>query len=150
MLVFLYTLQKPNFDDKVLYPERMSTAAKVHQIADKYNIIVLREVAKDYMLDRIRTELCSWYSMPMAAQNDWIPWIRILWMWEGTDYSEIQETLVDALVKTSRAIVDHPHFQVLLQQYQAFNLAFIKALTSVTQEPCSRVLRTSPKRTRGR
>lgn len=133
MLLYLYTLQLPNFDDLNLHPQRLSHAAKVHRIADKYCIEALRLAAKDYMLRRINNELPKCHSSSQVYQGAWVYHVKQFWLWEGSDGEELAGAVIRALVKTSVSIIENAEFQVLLSHYPDLNLTFVRALASELQ-----------------
>lgn len=126
MLLYLYTLQIPDFDDFKLHPQRLSHAANVHRVADKYCIEPLRLAAKEYMLNRINNELPKCQTSSQVYEASWIYYVKQFWLWEGSDGEELASAVIDALVRTSTSIIEHAEFQVLMSLYSDFNLAFVE------------------------
>lgn len=133
MLLYLYTLQLPDFDDINIHPQRLQHATRVHRVTDKYCVEPLRLAAKEYMLRRINNELPKCRSSSPIFQSAWIHHVKNFWLWEGSDGEELSTAVINALVKTT-TIIENAGFQVLMSHYPEFNLAFVRALAMKARE----------------
>ena len=130
MLLYIYTLQKPDFSDEALFPTPSLTATSVFKLADKYNLPDLRTAAKEYFLGLIKSSLSQWYSLNVQNKSLWVAWMPVFWDWSMDGSDEIREAIIDAIVKTARSMVDDTSFKRVLSDNPDIGMALIKALAT--------------------
>lgn len=130
MLLYLYTFEKPNFNDGAAFTQPFRTAKAVYELADKYSIPHLRDAAKDFMLDRIRSWFGAWSKNSDLSKTTLICWIPVLYEWtlEGTE--EIRNVLIETLVGSSKCIVEDIRFQELLRKNGDLMVALVRAMAT--------------------
>lgn len=130
VLLYLYTLQRPDFSNTKLFPTPSLTATAVFKLADKYNIPDLRIAAKEYFLNLVKTSLCHWYQCNAQNQGLWIAWLPIFFEWSMEGADEIRGAIIDALVKTSKSIIEDVSFQTVLISNPDVAVPLVKALAT--------------------
>lgn len=130
MLVYLYTLQRPDFTDSSLFPNPSLTATSVFKLADKYNLPDLRVTAKDYFLGLVRSSLSNWHLCDTQQKGLWLAWLPIFYEWSMEGSDEIREAVVEALTKTCKSIVEDTSFQNVFISNPDLAIALLRALAT--------------------
>ena len=124
MLVYLYTLAAPIFDHET----SLNLAAFVLKVADKYGIVPLFESAKTYLLDVMRVRLANWHLQNEESKEHLLEWLRNLWHWQIGGVDDLRAASLDAMVKSSKSIIDDTGFQDLLLEHPELNFAMMRAM----------------------
>lgn len=128
LLVYLYTLELPDLANEHVFPWPVAPARNAYFLGDKYNLPSLRDHGRTTLIHHVRTRLDTWYEKEDANKRRWILFIGKVWEWTITDSDQVREAVLDALMSTSKAIIEDERFQKLMKENEDFHMAFLRAL----------------------
>ena len=135
MLVYLYTLETPNFYDKEQVGRNGFDAAEdCYHLGDKYELPDFRDSACQHMLKCIQKRFRNWKIESRQVKSCWVYFIERLWSWEIEGSTRLRRTVVNQLVLIADDVIKNESFQELLHEHEEFNLAFIGALVTATKK----------------
>lgn len=128
LLVCLYTLALPDFENEQIFPNVMGGAENAYLLGDKYDLPRLRNHGRTRPIGYIQTSLNTWHEDEDANKKRWILFIGKVWKWTIADSDQVREAILGALMGTSKAIIEDERFQALMKENAEFFMAFLRAL----------------------
>lgn len=137
LLLHLYTLEDPDFEDKKQFKHRYRAAESALKLGDKYNLPDLGTAGQQYMLQSFRY-FTNWQVMVEDDRQKWIRRLERLWTRNYTGTDAIWEVVVQRLVAFAKDIIEYEPFQKLCEEHSDFALEFMRAQAKKADEQRTR------------
>lgn len=126
LLLHLYTLEDPDFEDKKHFKHRYRAAESALKLGDKYNLPDLGTAGQQYMLQSFKY-FTNWHGMVEDDKQKWIERLERLWTRSYTGTDIIWKTAISKLVGLAEDVIEYGPFQKLCEEHPDFALEFMRA-----------------------
>lgn len=133
LLLHLYTLEDPDFEDKKQFKHRYPAAESALKLGDKYNLPDLGTAGQQYMLQSFKY-FSNWQVMVEDDRQKWIRRLERLWTRNHTGTDPIWETAISKLVALAKDVIEYEPFQKLCEEHIDFAFEFMRAQAKIADE----------------
>lgn len=133
LLLHLYTLEDPDFEDKKQFEHRYRSAESALKLGDKYNLPDLGTAGQQYMLRSFKS-FTNWQGVAEDDRQKWIRRLERLWKRKYIGTDPIWETAISRLVALAKDIIEYEPFQKLCEDHIDFAFEFMRAQAKIADE----------------
>lgn len=127
LLLYLYTLDLPNFDDKTVYKSRYEAAESALKIGDKYNLPDLGKAGCADVQKYLESVIKDW----SQRTPEWRKWavgrLERIWKLQHAGVDTIRESVMKRLITIATQLIEYEPFQELCAKDRGFALDFMRA-----------------------
>lgn len=134
LLMHLYTLDDPNFNDTTTFTYPYNAAESALKLGDKYNLPDLSAKGQQYISMGFENRIDDWEDKTDDQKRMWINRLKRLWRMNCAGSKNLQGIVVHQLTRVSRDIIEHELFQKLCKKTPEFAFAFMRALAKELEE----------------
>lgn len=135
LLLYLYTLDDPHFDDKRLHPHPYTAAESALMLGDKYNLTPLREAGHQFVKQDLVWHIRMWSSSTEQAKAEVFHKLENLWKMEYSQVEHLRQSAIEALTSIAMDVIDYSPFHELCAAQPNFALALIRAQAQEIAKP---------------
>lgn len=137
LLLHLYTLDEPDFEDKKLHALPYNAAESAIRLGDKYNLEQLTDAGQRYVRGRIELYFCRWQENDETKKHSTIRRLERLWQMEFSEADALREFALKQIIPVAKQVIEFEPFQTLCAAQSDLAIALIRAQAQAAGEKAS-------------